>query len=34
MNWEMILSGVTATTAVGGIVLAWAQMKLANKQTY
>lgn len=33
MNWEMILSGVTAATAVGGIVLALAQMKLANKQT-
>lgn len=32
MDWEKILSIVTAVTAVIGIVLTWVQMELANKQ--
>ncbi|WP_347284017.1 hypothetical protein [Lactobacillus taiwanensis] len=32
MNWEMILSGVTAATAILGIWLTWVQIRKSNKQ--
>lgn len=32
MDWEMILSGVTAAAAIGGIYLTWKQINTSNKQ--